>query len=83
MNICAFVGVLIKQLITICLDITQRVGRDSVLDITNRYGLDGPGIESRCERVFHTRPERPQVPTSLLHNGYRILYGGKSARAWS
>jgi hypothetical protein len=47
------------------------------------YGLDGPGIESRwgCD-FFHTRPDRPWGPPSLLHNGYRVFPGGKAAGAW-
>ena len=28
------------------------MGRDSLVDITTRYGLDGPGIESRWEQRF-------------------------------
>jgi hypothetical protein len=34
--------------------------RDSVVDIATRYGLDGPGIESRCERDF-PHPSRPAL----------------------
>jgi hypothetical protein len=31
------------------------VGRDSIVGIATRYGLDGPGIESRCGRdIQHT-----------------------------
>jgi hypothetical protein len=33
-------------------------GRDSVLGITNRYGLDGPGIEFRCEAKFSVRLQK-------------------------
>jgi hypothetical protein len=32
--------------------ITNIVGRDSVVGITTRYGLDGPGFESRRGRDF-------------------------------
>ena len=31
------------------------VGRDSSVDIVTRYGLDGPGIESRWKRDFPQR----------------------------
>ena len=34
------------------------VGRNSVVSIATCYGLDGPGIESRCERDF-THTSRP------------------------
>jgi hypothetical protein len=46
------------------------VGRDSSVGIATHYGLDGPGIESRCS-------DRPWGPRSLLYNGYRFLTGVK------
>jgi hypothetical protein len=40
---------------------TRRVwGRDSVIGIATRYGLDGPGIESRWRRNF-PHPSRPAL----------------------
>jgi hypothetical protein len=36
------------------------VGRVSSVDITTRYGLEGPGIESRWERNF-PHPSRPTL----------------------
>ena len=55
-------------------------GRDSSFGIATRYGLDGPGIESRWGRDFpHT--SRPALgPTSLLYNGYRVFPGVKRPR---
>jgi len=42
------------------------------------YGLDGPRIESWWGgRIFHTCPDRPQDPPSLLYNGYRVFPWGK------
>ena len=36
------------------------MGRDSSVGIATRYGLDGPGIESRWGgEVFCIRPDRP------------------------
>ena len=35
-----------------------KVGRDSVVGIATRYGLYGPGIESRWGRDF-SQPSRP------------------------
>ena len=49
--------------------------RDSSVSIATRYGLDGPGIESRC-------PWRLWGPPSLLHNAYRLFLVGKAAGAW-
>ena len=43
--------------------------------IATRYGLDGPGIESRWGRDFSRL-------SSLLYNGYRVFPGGKAAEAW-
>ena len=59
------------------------MGRDSSVGIATRYGLDGPGIESRWGgEIFRTRPDRSWGPPSLLYNGYRVLPGGKAAGAW-
>ena len=54
-------------------------GRDSSVGIATRYGLDGPGIESRWGRDF---PHPSWDPPSLLYNGYRVFPGGKAAGAW-
>ena len=51
--------------------------RDSSVGIETRYGLDGPGIESRWGRNFRTGPDRPWGPTSLLYNEYRVFPVGK------
>jgi hypothetical protein len=53
------------------------VGRDSSVGIATRYGLHGPGIESRCGRDF-SHSFRPALgPTqSLLYNGYRVSFPG-------
>jgi hypothetical protein len=34
------------------------VGRDISGGTPTRYGLDGPGIESRWSEIFHTRPNQ-------------------------
>ena len=36
------------------------MGRDSSVGVSTRYGLDGPGIESRCEPDF-LHPSRPAL----------------------
>ena len=58
------------------------MGRDSSVGIATRYGLDGPGIESRWQRDF-PHPSRPALgPTKPpLYNGYRVFTGGKAAGA--
>jgi hypothetical protein len=48
-------------------------GRDSSVGIATRYGLDGPGIESRWARDF---PDRPWGPPSVLYSGYRVSLPG-------
>jgi len=47
-----------------CLDLENMfiVGRDSVVGIATRYGLDGPGIEIRWGHDFRTHPVRPDRP---------------------
>ena len=49
---------------------------------TTRYGLDGPGIESRWWRDFPHPPDRHWGPSSLMHSGYRVFPEGKVAGAW-
>jgi hypothetical protein len=60
----------------------MRMGRDSSEGIATRYGVDGPGIESRLVRDFRTRPDRLWDLRSLLYNGYWGFPGGKAAGAW-
>jgi hypothetical protein len=53
------------------------LGRDGSVGIATRYWLDGPGVESWWDEIFHIRPDRPWGLTSLLYNGYRGLsFGG-------
>jgi hypothetical protein len=54
--------------------------RDSSVGIATRYGLEGPGIESRWGEIFRTCPDRLRSPPSLLYNGYRGFPGGESGR---
>jgi hypothetical protein len=58
------------------------MGRGSSVGIATRYGLDGAGIESTWGEIFHTRPDRPWGPPSLLFNGYRVFPRGKAMGAW-
>ena len=53
------------------------MGRDSSVGIAIRCGLDDLGIEFRWGKSFHTCPDRPWGPPSLLYNGYRVFSGGK------
>ena len=56
--------------------------RDSVVGIAIRYGLDGPGIESRWRRDF-PHPSRPALrPTQPPIQWVPGLSEGKAARAW-
>ena len=43
---------------------------DSGFGITTRYGLDGPGIESRGGGAL----SHPGAPPSPLHSGYRVFF---------
>jgi hypothetical protein len=59
------------------------VGRDSSVGIATRYGMDGPGIESRWGRDF-PQPSRPalgptQPPVQRVPGLFRR---GKAAGAW-
>jgi hypothetical protein len=53
MGRCTLIIIIIIITIIIIKDIaTTIVGRDSAVGIATRYGLDGPGIESRWGRDF-------------------------------
>ena len=52
------------------------MGRDSVVGIATRYGLDGPGSNPGGGEIFCTGPDRPWGPTSLLTLGYRVSIPG-------
>ena len=58
-------------------EVLYQCGPGSVVGIATAYGLDGPGIESRCGEIFRTSPDRPCGPPSLLYNGYWVFPGGK------
>jgi hypothetical protein len=49
----------------------------SLLSSATRYGMDGPGIESRLrDEIFLARPDPPWGQPSLLDNGYRVIPRG-------
>jgi hypothetical protein len=58
----------------------KKRSRDSSVGIATRYGLEGPGIESRWCEIFRTYPDRPRGPPSLLYNGYRVFPGGRGGQ---
>jgi hypothetical protein len=58
------------------------VGQDSAVDITARYGMDGPGSNPGGDKILRTRPERPWSSPSLLYNGQRVFPMGTAAGAW-
>ena len=59
------------------------MGRDSSVGIATRYGLDGPGIESRWGARFsapvHTGPGAYPASRTM---GTGSFLGGKAAGAW-
>jgi len=53
------------------------MGQDSSLGIETCWtvrGLNPGGI-----KIFHTCPDRPRDPSSLLYNGHRVFQGVKRA----
>ena len=59
------------------------VGREIVVGIATRNGLDGPEVESRWwGEIFRTHQERPWRLPGLLYYEYRVFPGGKTAGAW-
>jgi hypothetical protein len=60
------------------------LGRDSAVGIATRYGLDGPGIESRWGRDFSQPSRHALGPTQPPIQWVPDLFpGGKAAGAWS
>ena len=53
------------------------LGRDRVVGIATRYGLDSPGSNIFGNEIFHTRPVQTWCPPILLYNGYRDFPGCK------
>jgi hypothetical protein len=54
--------------------------RDSSVGMATRYGLEGPGIESRWGEILRTYPYRLRGSPSLLYNGYWVFPMGKGGR---
>ena len=61
----------------------KTVGRESVVSVAIRYGLDGPGIELRWGRDF-PHPSRPAVGSTQFPVKWvlGLFSGGKAAGAW-
>jgi hypothetical protein len=47
---------------------------------STRYGLEGPGIESRWGEIFRAYPDRLWGRPSLVHNRCRVFPGDKGGR---
>ena len=59
------------------------VGRDSSVGIATRYGLDGPGIESRWGARFSAPVQTgPGAHPTSYTMGTGSFPGGKAAGAW-
>jgi hypothetical protein len=52
-------------------------GPSSSVGVTTGYELDGPGIECQWGEIFHTCPDQPWGPPSLLYNEYQVFPRGK------
>jgi hypothetical protein len=51
-------------------------GRNSSVGIASRYGLEGPGIDSRWEARFSAHVQTGCGPLSLLYNGHQVSFPG-------
>ena len=59
------------------MEIIKVLGWNSMAIIASLYGLDSPRLNPGGDETFHTCPEQPWGPLSLLYNGYRVFPGGK------
>jgi len=62
--------------------ISTQVGRDSAVDVATRYGMDGPGIESRWKPDFPHLSRSALGPTQPPVQRVQGLHRRKAARAW-
>jgi len=63
--------------------VSDYMGQDCVVGIATRYGLDGPGIESRMGAKFSSHVQTGRGgPPSHLYNGHQVISGSKAAESW-
>ena len=62
--------------------IENHVGRDSVARVRLAMGWMVHGSKPGGGDIYHTGPDGPWGPLSLLRNGYRVIPEGKAAGAW-
>jgi hypothetical protein len=61
----------------------KRGGRDSVVGIAIRYGLDGPGFKPRWGQLFHQPFRSALKPTQfLIQRKPDLFHGDKAAGSW-
>jgi hypothetical protein len=56
-------------------------GRDSVVGIATRYGMDGSGFEPAWEQDILTSPHKPRQPLDPTQPLLGLLPGGKATGA--
>jgi len=57
-------------------EIIKVLGWNSMAIIASLYGLDSPRLNPGGDETFHTCPEQPWGPLSLLYNGYQVSFPG-------
>ena len=67
---------IIVSFVCIKCHIYLQVSRYSAVGISTSYGMDGPGIESWCERDFPHPSTSALVQPSLLYNGCQVSLPG-------
>jgi hypothetical protein len=56
-------------------------GQGGIMGTVTRCGLDGPRIECGWGQDSPCHPDRPQGPSSLPYDRYRVFPGGRVATA--
>ena len=81
MCVCVCVCSHTRHLLEVKFHLSHNLGpAERTLGIATRYGLEGPGIESRWGKIFRIYPDRLRGPPILLCNWYRVFPGGKGGR---
>jgi hypothetical protein len=74
---CAALFTFKKSYIFVVINNSYLSGPGSSVGIATGYRMDSPGIKFWRGEIFHTCPDQPWGPPSLLYGGYQVFPGGR------